>query len=487
MAVTEPAFKTKREPHLTADLLRQGWHGLKGAVPEWAQRGLQGVEDWGDRTGATAAAEGALQFVAPGDMTDVGLSALGPAAKYGGKAVAKAVGGATALLAGTEDAEAAQGMRRVLYDLIRKHGGDVDKAKMELQGLTPSMSTTDRSQATKVLKLELPPAVVQREMMTTPGQNVHDILHNVRNQTFLKPEEAFKVGDVAVPVAGDTTRAGVNVTRAGIPLKRPVTLHGGHDYGLTTAPELGVSWASEPAAAASKQINFNKAEGLVTGPGEVKGIHVAMAPEGANFAKHTGDLWREMLASGPQIEAPYMREFNKDVKRQIGTKKGNATTSNKAQALRDWRGVQDPGLDELLNVNPEARKALMETASKPGWAHVGFPDIDELYGAALDPTLKTGNIGGAVMRAAPGAELTAGMHPTYSMNIPGEHMGRLAVPLPPEMLFGEQMSRFGPKKRAQALGSLRSKHHMQPIDQRFIDDASRYTEARLNALRQGSY
>lgn len=483
----DPAFRTKREPHLTADLLRQGWHGLKGAVPDWAQRGMQKVEDWGDRSSATAAAEGALQSLAPGDMTDVGLSALGPAARFGGKAVTKAVGGATALMAGTEDAEAAQGMRRVLYDLIRKHGGDVTKAKTELQGMTPSMSTTDRSQATKVLKLELPPAVVQRELMTQPGQNVHDILHNLRNQTYLKPEEAFKVGDVAVPVAGDTTRAGVNVTRAGIPLNKPVALHGGHDYGLTVPTEQGVSWASEPAAATSKQINFNKAEGLVTGDGEVKGIHVAMAPEGANFAKHTGDLWREMLASGPTIEAPFMQAFNKDVKRQIGTLPGKNPEANKAKALRAWKGVQDPGLDELLNTNPDARKSLLATAAKPGWAHAGFPDIDELYGAALDPTLQTGNIGGAIMRAAPGAELTPGMHPTYSMNIPGEHMGRLAVPLPPEMLFGEQMSRFGPAERGQALGSLRTKHHMQPIDQRFIDDASRYTEARLKALRQGSY
>jgi hypothetical protein len=96
----DPVFQTRRDPHLTIDLLRGGWGKAKSAFPS-----LQGVEDaipseW------QAGAEGVTRALAPGEPWEVGASLLGPAAKYGGKAAAKGVGGLTALLAGTQEAEA---------------------------------------------------------------------------------------------------------------------------------------------------------------------------------------------------------------------------------------------------------------------------------------------------------------------------------------------------------------------------------------------
>jgi hypothetical protein len=107
-----------------------------------------------------------------------------------------------------------------------------------------------------------------------------------------------------------------------------------------------------------------------------------------------------------------------------------------------------------------------------------------MFAAALDQSLRAGDVGGAVVRGMPGAELvpSAG-HRTYGFDIPSEHLGRLAVPLPPEMVFPETMARFSPKNRAQALGSLRTAHTERPVDQQFIDEASAYTEAMLKQLR----
>lgn len=475
----DPVFVTKRDPHVTIDLLRQGWGKAKDAFPS-----LQKLED-AIPSEAVAAGEGALRTVAPGEPWEVGAAALGPAAKVG-KNVARAVGGATVMAAGMEDAEGATGMRKVFYDLLRKHGGDMKKAKTELQGMQAAMTKEDRAQATKVLKADIPEAVVRRELMTNPDvPNVYDVLENKRQQTLLRPDQAFKIGDMLVPVAGDTTHAGVNVRRAGIDLRKPVEMQGGHEYGLTAeAP-----WASELSAARAKQKSFERAaEGT---PGDVLGVHVAMAPQGAHFSKHVPDLYREMIASGPHIPDEAMTAFNADVIKRLNAglmKKGKEVPAV-ARALRDWQGVTHADVGQALNANPEMRKALMATADKPGWQHLGFPDMDSLYGAALDTSLQTGDVGGAVMRAAPGTPLTptGGSHRTYGYNIPGEHMGRLEVPLPPEMVFPDTFARFSPKKRAQALGSLRSSHTQRPVDQQFIDQASEYTDARLKALREGAW
>lgn len=89
----DPAFRTKREPHLTADLLRQGWAGLKSRLPA-----LQGVEDWAEARSIPAALEGAVRAAAPGEAWEVPLMGLSKAPKL--------AGAATALLGGMEEAEA---------------------------------------------------------------------------------------------------------------------------------------------------------------------------------------------------------------------------------------------------------------------------------------------------------------------------------------------------------------------------------------------
>jgi hypothetical protein len=483
-----PEFVTPRKPHLTIDLLRQGWNAAKDKAPGFVGQGMQAVEDFGDRTSLTPALQGAAETLLPSDMTDLGLSALGPASKLGKTAV-KAVGGATALAAGTQDAEAATGMRGVLYDLLRKHGGDVGKAKNDLAGMAKAMPAVDRAQATKVLNFDYPEAVVRREMMTQPqAPTLLETIRGMREQKYLTPEEAFKVGDTIVPVAGDTTRAGVKVKRAGVDLRNPVELQGGHEYGLANPEQF--PWASEFSAANTKQKSFERAADQYGG--DVKGVHVAMAPQGSHFSKHAPELWMEMLRSGAPIEQNAVHAFDKDVLRELNAqqntfvKRVGRPSPQLTSAMDSWQGVLHPDTPAALGSNPDLRKAMLATADKPGHQHLGFPDMEQFYGAALDPTLKTGDVGGAVMHAAPGLPLmpTEGSHATYGFNLPGEHLGRLQVPLPPEMAFPETAAKF-PQGGGKFLGSLRTAHWARPVDQQFIDQASAYTQARLKALREG--
>lgn len=470
--------------------------GLDAAV----NAGAQGVEDFEGSLGGPMTDEGQRNLEAIGGAADwVGdklghpIDRLGEASPLLGAGAAaalevlpgpgKAVGSAGRAGRAAKGAQrGAVGIRKTFYDLLREHNGDVAAAKETLRAKAQTMSPVDRAQASKMLKADIPEAVRQREMMTTPESVEYERLPNLRDPTYLTPEQAFKKGDVIVPVAGDTTRAGMKVKRAGIPLKEGVELQGGHEYGLTGLDP----WASEHAAASAKQSSFNKA--AKGAEGDVLGLHVAMAPQGAHFSRHAPELWREMLRSGPEIDPQHMTAFNTDVLRELQSKRFKQGKEVPAivRALRDFQGVQHESLGGLLDENPEVRKALLATADKPGWQHMGFPDMENFYRAALDPSLQTGDVGGAVMRASPGGILTPSSHGTYGYNIPGELRGRLEVPVPAEMVFEDTFARF-PGKPAQALGSLRMAHTQRTVDQELIDSLSSYSEAMKRALREGAY
>jgi hypothetical protein len=195
-----------------------------------------------------------------------------------------------------------------------------------------------------------------------------------------------------------------------------------------------------------------------------------------------------MERSGPRLPAEDVAGFSQDVgklmeaKQAQHFKKFGRESPMLAEGLRNWKGLRHANLNDLLDLNPEVRKALLETGAK-GWQMKGFPDMDRLYAAALDPGLKTGDTGGGIMRAAPGESLMPSQHDTYGFNFPGQHLGRLEIPIPAATMFPDAAAARG----KDLLGSLRQAYWAQPITQQHLDDLMKYTETQKKMLREGSY
>lgn len=146
--VLDPAFRTKRDPHLTVDLLRQGWGALKERLPA-----LQGVEDWAEERSIPAALEGGLRAATPEQAWEIPLMGLAKAPKL--------AGAATALLGGMEEAEAGP-----LGFVAKATGKGAKKAAKAAAEATAKAKYEDIVRGTKELKAAgLEPDIV-KSMMT---------------------------------------------------------------------------------------------------------------------------------------------------------------------------------------------------------------------------------------------------------------------------------------------------------------------------------
>lgn len=420
--------------------------------------------------GAGDVAAGLAEALLPTEAWEVPLYALGP----GGKTLTKAALGASAALA-AGDAEAASPIQNRVFDILRKHKGWNAGSRAGVEALYASLQGADRSNVSSIAKyIDANPLLVARELRNR-GVEVSGTPNALR---AARPDEAFRVGDVAVPVAGDTTRAGVAVTRAGTKLKEAVPQYGGPSYSVNNA--AGAMWASGREAAQAKTNNFVKAADEVRGSGEVKGVHVAMGPEGSFYAQHPTDLYIEQLRSvRPDKDA--RMAFADDAKRWLAA---NSPSGQGADAWGAYTDPLSPRMVELLRTNPEARKATMFTGAKPGWIKQGFPDMDVTMEAALEPRFHgqpSGVSGGLVY--TPDLSITRidegeTFNPTYNAPMKGSNPLTLDRLMPPEVMWPDIVAQKGDN----IARSLQTRHWAQPITEEWMENAMRWWDRQQGGL-----
>jgi hypothetical protein len=276
---------------------------------------------------------------------------------------------------------------------------------------------------------------------------------------------------VMIGLAGDATPTNRVIHGVGgTDLVRPSTQKGGPLYGLHNP---GKSWASNHGAA-SGVLSLAEAAARQYGVegSDVLANYIKMSPEGTNFAQHFADA---LLAT---IDPSKLTK--KDIMYMNAViKSGNL--KNPKGFLSAPSVVDSDAMYNAMLQDPELRKhfanRMMMAAVHKGRNIIPGPDV---LHAATEPELRdleTGVTGFSVGKIpSKNAKLTPSTHPTYSHDIPGNFLGRLAVPLPYEMAFPDavQAIKNSPRHANTLFGTLKSSGARQQITPQLINEIGEY-------------
>ena len=228
-------------------------------------------------------------------------------------------------------------------------------------------------------------------------------------------------GQTIVPLVGDRTQAGVDLTAvAGQRLTNPVHLEGGMDY-MRHNP---AAWASERSAMASLANRLPEIENPV-------GVYTPMGGTASDYALMTIDALHNVWSPAAM------------------TKKGRAAVN---KAIKTGVGVHNPGnkgypdappigtkaFNDRIRTDADLRKAYIQALSKASARAEGAYDIGIIRHAITDPFLRnlpnpTSQIsnqqmmGGGVTDLSPTGKMAPSTHGTYDTDLlpgPKGYLGR---------------------------------------------------------------
>jgi hypothetical protein len=276
---------------------------------------------------------------------------------------------------------------------------------------------------------------------------------------------------VMVGLPGDYTITNQELKKvAGKKLKYPVVQEGGSRYGMTHPNSI---WASQEDAAQS-MLNLAKAASRQYGDADVLANHIKMGPDSAYYAKH---YVRALLSA---IESAKLTRAQKDELTKLLREKqfGYGEFPN-APHVKD---IKD--LYAEIDFNPNFRRhvgALMNRkyATDPYKITSG----EDMLHATSEPELRnleTGVTGHSIGELHFDKPLTRSSHSTYSHDIPGKFLGKLAVPTPYELSFPDAVHALrnskDPEHKKALFGSLKMFGARQKIDQQLVDEIGQYRD-----------
>lgn len=327
------------------------------------------------------------------------------------------------------------------------------------------------------------------EFVRKPGKT-EDILDRSRKQWDIEQElqhdmqrsrevpEAAEISlephkdSVMVSLPGDTSISDYDIFGiSGQGLHMPSRQYGGSRFGLAHPEEAG--WASGLVPASGFQrLSVNEASQQF-GDVPVLAAHMAMGPQGTNYALHYTDALLKSIRP-ETMKAKDIDAFNRMVR--AGTPKNS---------FLDFPGIEYPEASYLYFAeNPAARKhfnALMQLTDTT--QALGLPSGLNVRHAITEPAflnLEPGMTGHSVLQMQPGVtELKPSMHPTYSHDIPGLFLGRTDILYPYEMMFPDtvEMLRASPSHAQSIFPTIQktgSYSGRQIIDQQLIDELGEY-------------
>jgi hypothetical protein len=241
----------------------------------------------------------------------------------------------------------------------------------------------------------------------------------------------------------------------GLEFDNPILTEGGRGFG-----ERYGNWASMKDAARGKQGNVKKAA-QATGKNPVMAF-TTMAEDSPNFSTMPVEIAIEAFDKNLPSRRT-IKDFNRRV---VTDSKGKGKGFKGIDTLEGRMQLLDPN-------NGELRKLVMNIMTQPGFQGQGMPDIDLLRDALIEPELRgmpAGMSGSLYLRGLPGSEIYEGApHRTYSHVIPGQFLGRGKL-LPYDQLFPDVARNIAHMSRVEALGSLRQKHHWQPVTDEVLEN-----------------
>ena len=299
----------------------------------------------------------------------------------------------------------------------------------------------------------------------------HDIRPIGNQPTYSDVDLADYKDKVMIGLAGDATPTNRVIHGVGgTDLVRPSTQEGGPLYGLHNP---GKSWASNRGAA-SGVLSLAEAAARQYGVegSDVLANYIKMSPEGSNFAQHFADALLATIDPSKLTKKDIMY-MNAVIK--SGNKK-NPKGFLSAPSVADSDAMYNAMLQD-----PELRKhfanRMMMAAVYKGRNIIPGPDV---LHAATEPELRdleNGVTGFSVGKIpSKNAKLTPSTHSTYSDDIPGDFLGRLAVPLPYEMAFPDavQAIKNSPRHANTLFGTLKSSGARQQITPQLINEIGEY-------------
>ena len=338
------------------------------------------------------------------------------------------------------------------------------------------LSGPDKANMKRYIKKMSNPGFAAREIMRETG-STQMIKTADTTPNIISPIDMYRGGEPLVPVAGDTTRAGVQYINVnGVPLAVPVDMQGGFQYPIVQSKSGSPNvWSSLDAAAMGKQSHFDKvAKETNLTP---RGVFFSMNPQDSpDFSTHISELiMRQIPALNPSAQA---------------FKEANAIVQSK---FPDFLGFDNPGaMAQLMDKDAgQLRKAVAFAAKQKRIEQLGFPSYDDIIQAANHPMLanaKVGDSGLSTFFGLPGAALNPVTgHNTYNRGIIGAEAGSLPVSIPVQNMFpsiyeaaGLRRNKAGnllsPDERA---GVVKMSHQFQMPDQQWLDQIMPVYEAEV--------
>ncbi len=291
-------------------------------------------------------------------------------------------------------------------------------------------------------------------------------------------------GSIMTPAYGDRTYGGKLLTDIGdVKLTQPVDMQGGHDFMRFLRTGL---WASEKSAMDKKAKFYDE---LVEKGEDPLMMYTAMAGQSADFSHHMSDAMMGIIEQSP-ITKKAAKKFDDFVK-NTGKKYDKKITPGD----KKWPGILSPDARRYLleDMTGSDRRLLWQQMDKKEYAEMGFPFVGAVRAAITDPKLINSPYfisGQSIGRARGGGLLDMNdpkydnyggvmPHKSYDSQIEGDYLGKLMRNVPAEIIFRDF---FDARRKAGIAASgdqrsfMMSPYIAQRVDNRMIDDVSRYLE-----------
>lgn len=356
-----------------------------------------------------------------------------------------------------------------------------------LYGDKPNLTPAEKSAITKLEKELKVPAVVRREQMRAEGQTLAVPTPGLTtiSEIAFNPEKL--VGKVLVPVFGDTSAIGKDVSQIkGVPLTKPVTQQGGFQYPLVKSNVAEeVAYASEPTAVANKIRNFEK-----FADDDVLGVFLAGGPRSIDFSHHQAQgLVRQLNAIEPSVKA--INNFDKSLRNFPVIKKDPEGKSIKTYPFKNLStSIVSPEMEILMSERTtkdftpgQLRTAISQLMYKDEFRKQGFPVYDDALEAFVDPRLQKGFMGQTIFETVPGRGIQnpSYTHQSYSAGIPGRYLGGLQsqsgnLGVPADLLFSQLFAknRAAGKSDDATFTSMMKSHQGEKFTEQALDPLMKF-------------
>lgn len=234
----------------------------------------------------------------------------------------------------------------------------------------------------------------------------------------LAPNTLLKAEDIInrpyVSTMADTSRGGLETLSSINGEEYKAMMHGGQDYMRQPYNfNNGILWASDEKAIPSMFNAAKAASELKGASGSPLFMPYQMGGQSTDFATMSTD-----------IMVPYaINNMSKKSKKALDERIRNG--SGKKRGLADWPGIDHPDAQNYLLNGGAKRKDVMYALDE--FRDQGSLSLSQVRAMIVDPKQTQPmpgqiiNVGEFDMSKLP----TRGKHPTYNMDLPGQHLGRV--------------------------------------------------------------